>query len=244
MFNIYQAIAKCKVAQIQISKDHLLCLFLGVVPEPACQIPQAGTSEPAKAGPAEQFPAEQQFHLQHVLEHQQLHGHHSDQHEGRKRGWRVLGLHWQRHQTTRPHRHQHRQQNGERQDLPFCQVEHLPLPSAEASCSSDQSSDVTGHVMSDFFISRSPGFCSLSSVDDRHQASSGFHVLTVKGHISPFSFSVLFEKKNNNALSSLKDSFLETGFSMNLQTILYVIRRDEEFCIYEFCILLCSYFVE
>ncbi|GFY49426.1 hypothetical protein TNIN_484931 [Trichonephila inaurata madagascariensis] len=78
-----------------------------------------------------------------------------------------------------------------RQDISFCQVEHLPLPSAETSCSSDQSSDVTGHVMSDFFLSRSPGFCSLSAVDDRHQASSGFHVLTVKG--LPFSFSVLFE---------------------------------------------------
>ncbi|GFW52458.1 transposable element Tc3 transposase [Trichonephila clavipes] len=67
------------------------------------------------------------------------------------------------------------------QDISFCQVEHLTLPSAETSCSSDQSSDVTGHVMSDFFLSRSPGFCSLSAVDDRHQASSGFHVLTVKG---------------------------------------------------------------
>ncbi|GIY34497.1 hypothetical protein CDAR_498881 [Caerostris darwini] len=59
-------------------------------------------------------------------------------------------------------------------------MEHISLPSAKACCSSHQPTDVPGHVMSDFIISRSPGFCSLSSVVHRHQACPGLHVLTVK----------------------------------------------------------------
>ncbi|GIX72403.1 hypothetical protein CEXT_124181 [Caerostris extrusa] len=62
------------------------------------------------------------------------------------------------------------------QDISFREMEHISLPSAKACCSSHQPTDVTGHVMSDFIISRSPGFCSypLSSIDTKPALASMF----------------------------------------------------------------------